>query len=86
MFSMPIIILSVFVYVPVVLNNFSLPLLYLLGILLPGIAHGVDYKSRDKRSKNWMFKPLMDLLTIFVTSWLIFPALWGFRKNEWLTR
>ena len=86
MFSMPMIILTVFVYVPIVLNNMFLPLLYLAGMILPGIAHGSDYKFRDRKSKNWMFKPLMDLVTTFVTSWLIFPAIWGFRKNEWLTR
>ncbi len=86
MFSMPMIILTVFVYVPIVLNNLFLPLLYLIGLVLPGIAHGSDYKFRDRKSKNWMFKPLMDLVTTFVTSWLIFPAIWGFKKNEWLTR
>ncbi|GKS67815.1 glycosyl transferase [Nitrosarchaeum sp.] len=86
MFSMPLIILTVFAYVPIVLNNFFLPLLYLAGMILPGIAHGFDYKFRDSKSKNWMFKPLMDLVTTFITSWLIFPAIWGFRKNEWLTR
>ncbi|MDH3610552.1 MAG: glycosyltransferase [Nitrosopumilus sp.] len=86
MFSMPMIILTVFLYVPIVLHNFSLPLLYFAGMVLPGIAHGSDYKFRDCKSKTWMFKPLMDLLTTFVTSWLIFPAIWGFRKNEWLTR
>ena len=86
MFSMPMIILTVFFYVPIVLSNFSLPLVYLIGMILPGIAHGSDYKFRDVKAKTWMFKPLMDLLTTFVTSWLIFPAIWGFRKNEWLTR
>ena len=86
MFSMPMIILTVFVYVPLVLNNMLLPLLYLAGMILPGLAHGSDYKFRDSKSKNWMLKPLMDLVTTFVTSWLIFPAIWGFRKNEWLTR
>ncbi|MGD8708315.1 MAG: glycosyltransferase [Nitrosopumilaceae archaeon] len=86
MFSMPMIILTVFVYVPIVLNNLTLPLLYFLGLILPGLAHGSDYKFRDHKAKTWMLKPLMDLLTTFGTSWLIFPAIWGFRKNEWLTR
>ena len=86
MFSMPMIILTAFLYVPLVLNNFLFPLLYLIGIILPGIAHGSDYKFRDHRTKTWFLKPCMDLLTTFVTSWLIFPAIWGFRKNEWLTR
>ncbi|MEM4391812.1 MAG: glycosyltransferase family 2 protein, partial [Candidatus Nitrosotenuis sp.] len=86
MFSTPIILVTLFSYVPIMLDNFTLPLLYLLGIVLPGLAHGSDYKFRDQKSRNWMLKPAMDILTTFFTSWLIFPAMWSFRKNEWLTR
>lgn len=86
MFSTPMIILTLFIYVPFVLQDWILPTVYLLGMILPGIAHGSDYKFRDSKSKNWKYKPIMDLMTSFVTSWLIFPALWSFKKNEWLTR
>ena len=86
MFSTPLIMVTLFVYVPIVLQDWTLPLVYLLGIILPGLAHGSDYKFRDTKSKNWKFKPCMDLVTTFVTSWLIFPAIWSFKKNEWLTR
>jgi hyaluronan synthase len=85
-FSTPIILVTLFSYVPIMLDNLTLPLLYLLGIVLPGLAHGSDYKFRDQKSRNWMLKPAMDILTTFFTSWLIFPAMWSFRKNEWLTR
>lgn len=86
MFSTPMIMITLFVYVPFVLHDWILPLVYFLGMILPGIAHGSDYKFRDSKSKNWKYKPVMDLVTSFVTSWLIFPALWSFKKNEWLTR
>lgn len=87
MFSTPLIVSTVFIYTPIFLDNIFLPIVYLVGMILPSLVHGFDYRFRDsKRSKNWKFKPIMDLLTNFVTSWLIFPALWSFRKNEWLTR
>jgi hyaluronan synthase len=54
--------------------------------LATGVAHGFDYKLRDPTATNWKFKPLMNLITAFVTSWLIFPALIRYRKNQWLTR
>lgn len=86
MFSTPLIMVTLFAYVPIVLQDWSLPIIYLMGMILPGLSHGSDYKFRDTQSKNWKFKPCMDLITTFVTSWLIFPAIWSFKKNEWLTR
>ncbi len=85
-FITPFIVLTVFLYVPLVHRSLWQPLIYLIGMQLIASAHGVDYKFRDSKAKNWKYKPLMNLITVFVTSWLIFPALWNYRKNEWLTR
>lgn len=86
MFTTPLIILTVFVYEPLVTKNIIVPLTYLGGMMITALSHGFDYKLRDPSAKNWKLKPLMELITTYVTSWLIFPALWSFRKNEWLTR
>lgn len=85
-FITPFIILTVFLYVPIVHQSWWHPLVYLAGMQLTGLAHGLDYKFRDPKVRNWKYKPIMNLITAFVTSWLIFPALWKYRKNEWLTR
>ncbi len=85
-FTAPLITLIVLVYEPFVLRQFWIPLVFLGGQLLIGLAAGLDYKFRDPTAKNWMYKPLMNLVASFVLSWLIFPALWNYRKNEWLTR
>jgi hyaluronan synthase len=86
-FTAPFITFIVFFYVPFILHNFWLPAAYLAGLLLRGLAQGLDYKFRDARTKNWKYKPMMSLITSFILDpLLIFPALLNFRKNQWLTR
>lgn len=85
-FSTPLIIVTIFVYVPIIFGDLLIPLVYFGGMVIPGLAQGLDYKFRNLGAKNWKIKPIMDLITSFITSWLIFPSIWGFRKNEWLTR
>lgn len=85
-FISPAILLTMFLYIPLVHHNFWAPLVFLTGMQLTGLAHGIDYKLRDQKSKNWIYKPMMNLITAFLTSWLIFPAMWNYKKNQWLTR
>ena len=85
-FTAPLITLIVLFYEPVILKHFWIPTVFVAGSLLTGLAHGLDYKYRDGKTKNWKYKPIMNLIASFVLSWLVFPALWNFRKNEWLTR
>jgi hypothetical protein len=52
-------------------------------VLLVGLVAG---RFSDPNAKTWMYQPIMNLMASFVLSWLIFPALWNYRKNQWLTR
>ena len=85
-FTSPLIVLIVLFYEPVILHQFWVPLIFVTGSLLTGFVHGLDCKFRDNASKTWKYKPIMNLVASFVLSWLVFPAIWNFRKNEWLTR
>ena len=85
-FIAPVVILSVFLYAPVFLRSYWYPVFYLIGQLLLGLGAGLDYKFRDPTSKQWPYKPVMNLISAMVLPWIIFPALSGFRKNGWLTR
>ena len=85
-FTLPLIIFTVLFYEPFVLKQYVSPALFLVGLMLMGLSQGLDYKFRDPASRNWMYKPLMNLMSTFVLSWLLFPSLWTLRKNEWLTR
>jgi len=86
MFIMPLLVVTAFVYEPLFLNNFWIPMVFLFGIMLVGIAQGVDYKFRDPSSKYWYYKPIENLMFVFIQCWLIFPAIWSLRKNDWGTR
>lgn len=85
-FTAPLIATIVLFYEPVILGRFWIPFVFIMGSLLTGLAQGLDYKFRVPKTKNWKYKPLMNLVASFVLSWLVFPALWNYRKNQWLTR
>lgn len=85
-FITPLVITAIYVYSPFVLQHFWLPITYAIGQVLIGLAAGLDYRFRDGNARNWKFKPLMNVFSSLVLPWLIFPALWAYRKNEWLTR
>ena len=84
--SMPLITLTVLFYEPFVLRNFYLPLAYVMILLLWGLVSGLDMKFREPNRKSWKYQPFMALFSNFVLSWLLFPALWNYKKNSWLTR
>lgn len=85
-FTTPLIVFAVLVYSPLVLQQYQYPLYYLAALLIKGIAIGLDYKFRDPSSKNWKYNLVMYLFTNFIVSWILFPALLHFRKNNWMTR
>lgn len=82
----PFVIFSIYFYAPVFLGQYWFPLTYLAGQLFIGVVAGVDCKFRVATSKNWKYKPLMNLITSLLLVWILLPALYSFRKNGWLTR
>lgn len=85
-FTAPLIIFTMYIYAPLILGEFWLTLSYIIGQLTIGLAAGLDYKFRNKKAKNWIYKPLMNLFSSIVISWMLFPALVTYKKNQWLTR
>jgi hyaluronan synthase len=85
-FINPILIATAFVYEPLVLGNYWVPLFIFAGIMMTGLAQGADYKFRDPTTKHWYYKPVENMLAAFVLCWLLFPAIWSLRKNDWGTR
>jgi hyaluronan synthase len=85
-FIAPVITVSIFVYSPLFVHSWLFPCIYVSAHLLTGFAAGFDYKFRDPTSRNWIYKPVMNMISAFLLPWVLFPAIWGFRKNSWLTR
>jgi len=85
-FLAPAVIFSIFFYGPVVLHSYVYPVTYVIGQILIGLVMGLDYKFRDATAKHWKYKPVMNLMSALLLPWVLFPAVWGFKKNGWLTR
>jgi hyaluronan synthase len=85
-FTQPFINLTVLAYEPLIVHDIWIPIAYLAGTALTGLAQGLDIRFRERTAKHWKYNPLMNLFGIFVLSWLLFYALWTFKKNSWMTR
>jgi len=82
----PFVLFIMLYYGPFVLHQYWLAAGFLSGLIGIGFAHGYDYKLRDPTTKNWKYRPLMNIIIAFVFPFLTIPALWTFRKSQWLTR
>jgi hyaluronan synthase len=85
-FIFPLILFSIYFYAPFVYQLYWLPLTYWTGQILIGVVAGFDYKFRQPSSKNWKYKPFMNIIASTLLPWLVIPAIWTFRKNRWMTR
>ena len=84
--TIPFVIVTVLLYEPLVLKQFWLPFAFIGGIIFSAVVQGIDMKLRCPKSRIWKYMPLMSLFGTFVLSWLLFAALWNYRKNTWMTR
>ena len=85
-FTSPIIIFTIFLYGPLFLKETMLPVTFIAGQIIVGLAAGLDNKARDKDSVNWKYNPLMNVFLSLFLTWLIVPAILTFREKKWLTR
>lgn len=85
-FIAPLTMLMVFFYFPLVLNEYLIPVLFLVITVMTGLAQGADYKLRDNTSVYWKYKPLISIITEMLIPWLLIPSLLTLRKNQWFTR
>lgn len=85
-FTSPLILLTVYFMAPIFLHDYFLPLLYLAGQVLVGLAAGLDYKAREAKATNWKYNMLMNIFLSLFLVWLIIPAMLTIREKKWLTR
>ena len=82
----PFVLFIMLYYGPFVLHEYWLSIGFFAGLIGIGFAHGMDYKLRDPTTRNWKYRPLMNILIAFVFPFLTIPALLTFQKSQWLTR
>jgi cellulose synthase/poly-beta-1,6-N-acetylglucosamine synthase-like glycosyltransferase len=70
------------VYMPV-RGNVESMVLYLAGIVLIGFMFGLAYRREDSDGSDWVYRPLMSLLSTAVLSWLVFYSMVTIRRTTW---
>lgn len=79
----PFIILKSFILLPA-MGDYITPMFYLLGVLFTGMIYAADFKLRNPASGlQCLYRPIMQLITIFVLTWLFFYAAITIRKMTW---
>lgn len=58
-------------------------ILYLSGVLFIGVIFATLHKIEQPRDDVWVYRPLMNLISTFVLTWLIFYSLFTIRKMVW---
>lgn len=56
---------------------------YLSGVLFTGMIYGIDFRLRNPGNGQWLYRPLMTLLSTFVFTWLLIYAVATIRKSSW---
>lgn len=70
------------IYLPIRGNIFS-GVFYLSGIIFIGFMFGLACKLEDKENHRWVYRPLMNLFSTLVISWLIFYSALTIKKMVW---
>jgi hypothetical protein len=85
-FTSPLISFIMLVYSPLVLHDYFLPIFFVSGQVLLGLAAGVDRSARGERTVHWAYNGLMNLFLSLVMTWVLIPAVFTIREKRWLTR
>lgn len=64
-------------------GNFYTALLYIAGILFVGLMFAIAHRLEHPHETGWVYRPLMNLLSTFVLSWLIFYSMLTIKKMTW---
>ena len=56
---------------------------YLSGVLFTGMIYGIEFRLRNPGNSQWLYRPIMTLLSTFVFSWLLIYAAITIRKSSW---
>jgi len=84
--TMPLIIATVFVYEPIVRGDIRFTLFFVLAHLLTGSIEAIDSKFRNPKDTTWKYKPIMNMMSTFVLSWLVVYSWLTLKTNKWGTR
>jgi hypothetical protein len=65
-------------------GHFASGIAYLAGILFVGVVFALFMKAENPDSRNWLFRPLMSLLSTVLLTWLLLYSLATIKKMTWV--
>lgn len=78
----PLIVLNALILLPLQGDLLSAAF-YLSGVLFTGMIYGIEFRLRNPGNSQWLYRPIMTLLSTFVFSWLLIYAAVTIRKSTW---
>ena len=78
----PLIIINALVLLPLQGDVLS-AMFYMTGVLFTGMIYGIEFRLRNPGNSQWLYRPIMTLLSTFVFSWLLIYAALTIRKSSW---
>jgi hyaluronan synthase len=79
----PFIIFKSVIYLPFI-GDYITPLLYITGVLFTGFVYAADFRLRNPNTGfQFLYRPLMQIFTIYILTWTFFYALITIRRMNW---
>ena len=78
----PFVVIQSLLILPL-LGDYTTALYYLSGIFFVSMIYGIDFRLRHPGNSYWFYRPLLQLITIFILTWLIFYAAITIKKMNW---
>jgi hyaluronan synthase len=84
--TMPLIIFAVLVYEPVFRGEYMFTIFFIISHFVSGGIEALDSRFRNPQDPIWKYKPLMNVLSTMVLSWLVIYAWLTLKTDKWGTR
>jgi len=78
----PYIVLKSLLFLPLA-GDFTTSIFYFASLMFTSLMYAVDFRLRNPGSTQWLYRPLITMLGVFVFSWLLLYALVTIRKTAW---
>jgi hypothetical protein len=83
---MPIVIFAVFIYEPFIMGEYIFTIFFIISHLLTGTMEALDSRFRNPKDPTWKYKPIMNILSSLVLSWLVVYSWLTLKTDKWGTR
>ncbi|WP_148681530.1 glycosyltransferase family 2 protein [Candidatus Nitrososphaera gargensis] len=84
--TMPLIIFTVLVYEPFFRGEYMFSIFFAASHLVTGLIEALDSKFRNPNDSVWKYKPMMNVLSTTVLSWLVIYSWLTLKTDKWGTR